>query len=392
MKERPDQDRHGRFDIEEFGKAGGSSASRFAWVGLVVALVALAFGSWTLLIAILGLAFLIFVHESGHFMAAKAFGMRVERFYIGFPPAAWRRQAGETEYGVGLIPLGGFCKISGMTPEEDLPEEVIPRAYYSRPVWQRNLTILAGPAMNFVAAFAIVFVFLMAQGVATTTLTIDYVEPGSPAALAGLRAGDRLISANGVSFVTWDDATAFFLAHPDQTVTLAWKSGEGQRRSAEVRLTRHPELPERGYLGVRSAVARVRPGVGEAARLTLAGTYDAFKATFLGLWMLVSGRVDPGGPDGAVGPVGIVKISQEAVRDSYYPLLLAFISINLGIMNLLPILPFDGGHVVLNVAERLRRGRRISARFIERAVAVGVTLLVVLFVYLTWNDIGRLLG
>jgi regulator of sigma E protease len=383
-------------DLEGYGQGDGAPPGRFAWLGLVAAVVALALGSWTLLVAILGLALLIFVHELGHFIAAKAFGMRVERFYIGFPPAAWRRRRGETEYGVGLIPLGGFCKISGMMPEEDLPEEVVPRAYYARPVWQRNITILAGPVMNFVAAFVIVFIFLLAQGVATPTLTVDLVEPGSPADNAGLQAGDRLVSGDGAAFATWDEATAFFLAHPDQNVTLAWVTAAGAQRNATVRLASHTEkeLLGKGKLGVGSKLVRARPGLGEAISLTVTGTYDAFRATFQGLWMLVSRQAPVGGPNGAVGPVGITRVSQEAVRAGYYPLLLAFISINLGIMNLLPILPFDGGHVVLNTAEWLRRGRRLSRRVTEGAVAVGVTLVVALFLYLTWNDLGlgRLLG
>jgi regulator of sigma E protease len=379
-------------DLEGYGQGDGAPPSRFAWLGLLAALVALALGSWTLLIAILGLALLIFVHELGHFLAAKAFGMRVERFYIGFPPAAVRRQRGETEYGVGLIPLGGFCKISGMMPEEDLPEEVVPRAYYARPVWQRNITILAGPVMNFVAAFVIVFIFLLAQGVATTTLTVDFVQPDSPAAQAGLQSGDRLVSGDGSGFADWEAATAFFQAHPNENVTLAWVTPDGQARSATVKLVANPDLQGKGMLGVRSRVVNERPGLAEAVSLTATGTYDAFKATFKGLGMLVSGQIDPTGPDGAVGPVGIVKISQDAVRNSYYPMLLAFISINLGIMNLLPILPFDGGHVVLNTAEWLRRGRRVSTKVVQRAVAIGVALLLTLTVYLTWNDIGRLLG
>ena len=379
-------------DLEGYGQGDGAPPGRFALLGLVAAVVALALGSWTLLVAILGLALLIFVHELGHFIAAKAFGMRVERFYIGFPPAAWRRRRGETEYGVGLIPLGGFCKISGMMPEEDLPEEVVPRAYYARPVWQRNITILAGPVMNFVAAFVIVFIFLLAQGVATTTLTVDFVQPDSPAAQAGLQSGDRLVSGDGSGFADWEAATAFFQAHPNENVTLAWVTPDGQARSAAVKLVANPDLQGKGMLGVRSRVVNERPGLAEAVSLTATGTYDAFKATFKGLGMLVSGQIDPTGPDGAVGPVGIVKISQDAVRNSYYPMLLAFISINLGIMNLLPILPFDGGHVVLNTAEWLRRGRRVSTKVVQRAVAIGVALLLTLTVYLTWNDIGRLLG
>ena len=112
---------------------------KYSWVFLVAALLALVLARWTLLVGILGLALLITVHEFGHFAAAKLFGVRVEKFYVGFPPAAFKKTFGETEYGIGLIPLGGFCKISGMTPEEVVPPGTGGRTYVGRPVWQRNL-------------------------------------------------------------------------------------------------------------------------------------------------------------------------------------------------------------------------------------------------------------
>ncbi|HMK93729.1 MAG TPA: site-2 protease family protein, partial [Thermoleophilia bacterium] len=195
---------------------------------LVLAIAAaLVTGHWTLLVAILGLALLIFVHELGHFLAAKYFHMRVERFYIGFPPAVFKRRRGETEYGIGAIPLGGFCKISGMTPDEELPDEVVPRAYYSKPVWQRNITILAGPLMNVVAAVVILFVFFQAAGIPRATLTVDQIVKGTPAATSGLRAGDRLVSADGVALKSWDQATAFFASHPKKTVTFTYSTPRG---------------------------------------------------------------------------------------------------------------------------------------------------------------------
>ncbi len=145
------------------------------------------------LIAILGLALLITVHEFGHFIAAKSFGMRVEKFYVGFPPAALRRTWGETEYGIGIIPLGGFCKISGMLPEEEVPAGTGDRVYHKKAVWKRNVTIAAGPLMNFVAAAVIMILFVGIQGVPTASLTLDEVVKDAPAAKAGLVAGDTLV-------------------------------------------------------------------------------------------------------------------------------------------------------------------------------------------------------
>jgi regulator of sigma E protease len=346
-------------------------------------------GHWTLVVAVLGLALLIFVHELGHFLAAKTFHMRVERFYIGFPPAVVKRTWGETEYGVGSIPLGGFCKISGMVADEKLPDEVMPRAYISKPVWQRNLTIFAGPLMNFVAAVAIMFVFIQAGGIQQPSLTVAQVVKGSPAAAVGLRAGDRLVAADGRTFTSWDATTTFFESHPRQAVTLTYRTPAGQLRTTTVTLTTRPGEPSKGFLGVGPKTTPVYPAPWRATGQAVAKTAGIVAATFQGIWMLVSGKINPIGPEGVAGPAGIISVSQTAVRQSWYPILLAFLSVNLGIINLLPFLPFDGGHIFFNVMESVR-GRRVDPRVLERAIAIGVVLLVTLFILLTYNDLHRI--
>ena len=129
----------------------------------------------------------------------------------------------------------------------------------------------------------------------------------------------------------------------------------------------------------------------EAAWLGITGTKDVFYGTFVGFYWLFSGRIDPTGAEGAVGPVGIVDVSNQAVTQGWYPILLAFLSVNLGLINLLPILPFDGGHIFFNFVEKIR-GRRIDARWLERVVAFGTALLVLLFIFLTYNDLQRIFG
>ncbi len=375
-----------------------SGVSSWSWLFLLAIIVSLALGRWTLLVAILGLALLILVHEFGHFVAAKSFGMRVEKFYMGFPPAAAKRQRGETEYGIGLIPLGGFCKISGMTPEEEVPEGSGDRVYWKKPVWQRNITIFAGPFMNFVTAGLILFVFLMVQGVGTgeVTLTLDQVVADSPAAQAGLQAGDTLVGADGQRWQTWDEARAYLAQHPNDEITLTWRpegAPAGETQSAEVTLEENPSpgAEGQGYLGVAATELRDRPLPWEAAWLATTGTYGVFRGTFQGFYMLFSGQISATGDEGAVGPVGIIDVSQGAVRDGWYPILLAFLSVNLGIINLLPLLPFDGGHILFNTIEKLK-GRRIDARVLERFAAVGVTLLILLFLFLTFSDLQRIFG
>lgn len=391
--------------------------SPWAWILLAGVVIAILLAKWTLLIAILGLAFLITVHEFGHFIAAKLFGMRVERFYVGFPPALWKRTRGETEYGIGVIPLGGFCRISGMAMEEDLPAEVEPRAYYNQPVWKRNIVIAAGPFMNILIAAVIMFVFLLAQGTATPTLTVDQVVKGSPAAKAGLVVGDRLVGARTVNaagdpsgalvrFKTWDGATAFLRAHPDQNVELTYvtKAGAGSKTSGSsggaasgspttviVKLARSPQDRSAGYLGVAPTTVSERPPPWTAAWMGVKDAGQIVVKTFQGFWWLISGKVAVTGNDGVTGPVGIVKISSQAVSQNWYPVLLAFISVNLGIINLIPILPFDGGHLFFNTLERVR-GRRTSTAVLERAATAGALLLLVLFVFLTFNDIKHIFG
>src|SRR5436305_11255272 len=150
--------------------------------------------SW--LLAFLGFAALIILHEAGHFAVAKAVGMRVERFSLFFGPmlVKWRR--GETEYGVGPIPLGGYVRITGMSPREEISPEVLPRAYYNQPVWKRVVVILAGPAVNLLIAFGIVWALLLSQGELVPSTRIGAVQ--SQPARGALHAGDRSVSIHGV--------------------------------------------------------------------------------------------------------------------------------------------------------------------------------------------------
>ena len=150
--------------------------------------------SWFLAFA--GFAALIILHELGHFTAAKAVGMRVERFALFFPPLLYKTRRGETEYGIGAIPLGGYVKITGMNPAEDIPPEVAHRAYFRQPVWKRIVVIAAGPVVNIVLAFLILWVLFASRPMQLVQPVVDRIEKGSPAQ-GVLRPGDRIVSVDG---------------------------------------------------------------------------------------------------------------------------------------------------------------------------------------------------
>ena len=149
-------------------------------------------------LAFIGFALLVILHELGHFSAAKAVGMRVEKFSLFFPPTLWSKKVGETEYAIGAIPAGGYVKISGMNPDEDLPDEVRDRAYHAQPVWKRIVVIAAGPAVNLVLAFVLLFVFWWAIGLPDPTRTVDQIQKGYPAA-GVLQPGDRVVAVDGTA-------------------------------------------------------------------------------------------------------------------------------------------------------------------------------------------------
>ena len=204
-------------------------------------------GQWVWLIAILGLALLITVHEFGHFIAAKSFGMRVEKFYVGFPPAALRRTWGETEYGIGIIPLGGFCKISGMMPEEEVPEGTGDRVYYKKAVWKRNITIAAGPLMNFLAAAVIMILFVGIQGVPTASLTLDEVVQGCAGRQSGPRrrrhAPRRRRAHAGPPGTRLRRTSA---PHPGKTISLTYRPAGTDRRGRREDRQGHPHREPAG--------------------------------------------------------------------------------------------------------------------------------------------------
>lgn len=341
-----------------------------------------------ILIAILGLSLLIFIHELGHFLAAKAFGMRAEKFYIGFPPAAIKKKIGETEYGIGVIPLGGYVKISGMTREEEIPEEVIPRAYYSKPIWQRVITISAGSAMNVLLAILFFFIFHL-QPVPIYDYSVREIIEDSGASQAGLQPGDEILAIDGVFYEDIIDLQTAIQERPDTAVTLTIERGGG-RLEQPVTIGTNSDTG-RGQLGIywdRTEIGETELSVPEAATSSVTDigmiarlVFDAFSQVF----------ADRG--EQLASPIGIVAFSSETIKLGWdvYLRVLGFISIQLAILNMLPLLPLDGGHVLFNVIEKIM-GRPLNREAFERISFVGLMLFVILLAVGFMNDIQRLIG
>jgi regulator of sigma E protease len=355
----------------------------------------------TYALAAAGFAALIILHELGHFTAAKAVGMRVERFYLFFPPAIAKFRRGETEYGVGAIPLGGFVKITGMNPDEELAPEVAPRAYYRQPVWKRIVTIAAGPAVNLLIAF--VLLFALAFGARGLDDTVGDVVAGSPAA-AYLQAGDRILAVDGRSFPdasTNERLTRFSRLVGDHKCPGKQTDGCQAATPAELTIERdgrvrtlsiRPEYDadvERTRIGFSYGSHPLDPGVAEAAGDSAGFMWEVTSQTV----GVIARIFDPEERKQLSGVVGSYEVTRQAIdfgaREALT--LIAVVSLSLAVINLFPFLPLDGGHIFWSLAEKVR-GRPVSFSVMERAGAIGFLLVILLAAIGLSNDIGRLTG
>jgi regulator of sigma E protease len=352
--------------------------------------------SW--LLAFLGFAALIILHEAGHFAAAKAVGMRVERFALFFPPLLARVRRGETEYAVGAIPLGGYVRITGMNPQEEIPPEHAHRAYYRQPVWKRIVVIAAGPAVNIVLAFVILWALYLANGVSAPTTTVESVAEKQPAA-GKLAPGDRIVAIDGVRSTDFAVLRDQISAH---TCPGEQRDGCSAATPARVTIVRG-DGPERTLTitPVYSAeVQRMLLGFSPASTDRAVGPIDAAGISVDSMWAFTRGTVetiagifDSEKRQQISGVVGSYETTRQAFQFSTEQalFLLAVISLSLGVINLFPFLPLDGGHIFWAVAEKVR-GRAIPFGVMERAGFIGFALVIALFMVGLTNDIGRLTG
>jgi regulator of sigma E protease len=354
------------------------------------------------LLIVLGFSVLIVLHEAGHFFAAKATGMRVEKFFLFFPPKLFSVRRGETEYGVGAIPAGGFVKISGMNPDEELPPEAEGRGYYDQPVWKRIVVIGAGPAVNIVLAFAILY--FLALGGEQPTRSVDRVLSNTPAAAAGLQPGDELVAVDGSRYANRDAIgriegfrgeiarhrcpgrqTSGCVASTPAVLTIR---RDGDLRRIVVR-PEHDAAAGQALVGFGYATAPADRGPGEAAgsAADLMWLVGSRTATVFARLFEEEKRKE------VSGIVGVSAVANETIDISTERslFLLAIVSLSLGLINLFPFLPLDGGHIFWSLVEKLR-GKRVPFAVMERAGMLGFVLVIMLFLLGLTNDIGRLTG
>jgi regulator of sigma E protease len=357
-------------------------------------------GSW--LLVLLGFCLLIVLHEAGHFFAAKATGMRVERFFLFFGPKLVSVRRGETEYGIAAIPLGGFVKISGMNPEEELPPEVADRAYCRQPVWKRIVVTGAGPLVNIVLAFAILFVVFFAYA-RQPTQVVEEVIKGTPAA-GVLRPGDKILAVDGSAYKNQaPTARSERFIEEIKRHDCPGRQVDGCKAAKPVGLLVNRAGKSRTIF-IRpeydSSAGRMLIGFGYGVEPTTVGAGTAASQAANAVWLVTSktasvfSRIFESSQRKEISSVvGISDVAHQSVETSAEKalLLLALVSLSLGLINLLPILPLDGGHIFWSLVEKLR-GRPVPLRVIERATIVGFALVAVLMFIGLSNDIGRLSG
>ena len=386
--------------------------------------------SWLLIVPVL--AALVFVHELGHYLAAKRFGIKVLEFGFGFPPRLFGVKYGETVYSINAIPLGGFVKLLG---EEDPTDE---RSFARQPVWKRTVVLCAGSFMNFLTPIVIFTVlFTLPQDVPVGTVQVTGVAPGSPAQQAGIRAGDQVIAVNGERVKNHNELIAQIMVNLGAEVDLTLRRGSvvtGLGSSPDssiveiVRLVPRLNPPElvvvetvtdpaaqvslrdarrynvrlqpgdtmtQGAVGVMIGTANVRL-VKESQSILDAG--QSALGRMLDVLLLTKNsfhRWAVGGPDpGLTGPIGIAQITGEVAEVGVFPFfeLVAVISISLGLINILPIPALDGGRLMFVLIEWARRGRRISPQREGLVHVIGFAILIGLIVVVSFFDISRILS
>ncbi|MFL5798563.1 MAG: M50 family metallopeptidase [Actinomycetota bacterium] len=367
-------------------------------------------GTVGIVVFVVAIILVILVHEAAHFALAKAFKIKVEEFFVGFGPRLWSFQRGETEYGVKAFPLGGYVRIAGMNPYEEISPEEYPHTYGAKPAWQRALVIFAGPATHFVIAFFLFAAFFGFFGQPKVVAPlIGAVQPQiaghpSPARVAGLHGGDEVVEVDGLRNPSRHQFIAFTKAHVNRPIHLV-VDRDGRRLSFNLTPVYDPK-EKRARIGVSveagtvlvsrkegpvgSLVAGAKQ-IGEVVKQTVLSLGRVFGPQGIGrMFDLLFGGAQRTAND-PVGTVGVARAAGDitsAFGAGALLFLLAGVNVFVGILNLIPLPPFDGGHLAVVGWEKLR-GRKVDARKLIPLTAVVVTFLMIWFVSITFLDIFK---
>lgn len=358
----------------------------------------------SILIFILILMVLVLIHEAGHFFVAKKLGIKVEEFGFGFPPRAFSFKRGETTYSINWLPIGGFVKLygedkagGGKIGKADKPIKDIGRAFFARPPWQRFLVVVAGVVMNFALATIIVSYLFGVAGVSVPgdRVVIIDIAASSPAQEAGLSSGDTIVSVNNVSLTNPQQLTDYTGKHLGEQLELVIEKKEGQTEVIE--LTPRTDYPEgQGPMGV-SVGSNVEIKKYPWYEAPVIGIQESFKRSWLiitGLGQTISQMATKGEvPQGIAGPVGIAQLTGQFVKVGPLAVLdlVAFLSLNLAILNVLPIPALDGGRLFFIITEMVTR-KKVNQKFEGYAHAVGMIVLLGLIALITFHDVSRLIS
>lgn len=324
------------------------------------------------ILAIIGLSLIVIVHELGHFSMAKIGGMHVEEFFIGFGPKLFKfKDRRGTTYGVSAIPVGGYNKILGMDRNESIPPNMKDKAFHNKPFYKKLLVAIGGPGFSVIFAVILVGIFL-SMGVLIPTTTIDFVQTESPAGISGFEIGDEVIALDDKKIESWDNFSAITKKHPGEEVTYT-VIRDGKEMKLEVRLD---NKEGQGYLGIGPRYIEEKLGffkiVKESFRMT-----GNISVTYVKLFgMLFSGKI-PFREARPVSPIGIVSIFQQSVSMGMqnFIFFVALVSILMGFGMLIPILPLDGGNIVLIIIEAIRR-KAVPRKVLEIFNSIGIFILV----------------
>ena len=336
----------------------------------------------TLAATVFVFSLIVFVHEAGHFITAKLTGMQVDEFAIGFGPKLYSRKYGETVYSLRIIPLGGFNKIAGMSDEEELNE----RSFLNKPVRSRLLVISAGALMNFLLAFLLLWGIVFSTGISSVLPDpiVGGIIKNSAAAEAGIEPGDRIISVGNTPVNRWIDIPEAIEAHQREVVSVVYER-DGSRITVDT-IPKTDEKTGRTLLGVMPSIQTTYVGVGEAAHFAVNRIVDLGGMMLTGLYRMVSGTEKAE----LAGPIGVAQLAGQAASVGFVNLLTftAFLSLNLGILNLLPIPMLDGGYIILILLEGITR-RKMPKKALYYIQMAGVIILGAMFIFALVQDISR---